>query len=141
MIREQGNISQQLTSQTALTASNTVDGTYLNDDFDGIVFELNVSSVSVTGGTLDVYIQTDIGGTYYDVAHFVQIAASSADSYFASVSIHKSLYVGTTAKTGTLAASSVAGLPPMRRAFRVKNVVATAAFTFVVNAYFNHQNK
>lgn len=141
MIRQAGNVAQQLTSQSAATASNTVDGIYNVSDMDGIVFELNVSVVSVTGGTLDVYIQTNIGGTFYDVAHFVQIAASSADSYFAVVPVHKSLYVGTTAKTGTLAASSVAGLPPMSNAFRVKSVIATAAFTYVVNAYFNHQNK
>ena len=104
--------------------------------------------VGATGGTLDVYLQTsdDGGTTWYDWAHFPQLAAgASAIKYAFSVPSAGELGI-TTIGSGTspaLAANTVVGGPwgDRIRALYVAGASTSAGAAVVINIYgwFSHK--
>jgi len=138
-----GIVSQRIANQSAASASVTDVYTLAEGDFDSVTFKLNVSAVSATGGTLDVYIQTTIdGGTnWLDCGHFAQISASSASDYYMTIPVAGAAAYHGAGADASLTASSAAGLPLMSRSIRVKGVIATTAFTYTVDALFNNISK
>lgn len=60
-------------NSTAAAGSLTANGL---DQFDW--FMLDVTIQGATGDTLDIYLQRDVGGTWVDWIHLVQLAASAA---------------------------------------------------------------
>ncbi|MCL5436080.1 MAG: hypothetical protein M1275_03285 [Patescibacteria group bacterium] len=135
-----GIISQRIASQSAATADTADTAVLQEGDMAAVVVKLNVTTVSVTGGTLDVYIQTspDGGTTWIDAAHFAQISASTANAHFAIVPVAG----GAGAVKGAVGAKTVSasnlGVPLLGRFIKVVGVVATAAFTFTVDVYYHH---
>jgi len=112
------------------------------NDFDSILFRLDVSSLTGTSPTLDVYIQTtdDGGTTWYDVAHFAQQTGATTNPLFAKVSQEGDSYIGAVGDA-SIAAGSVSGLPIMNKLVRIKYVFGgtVTAADFTVKAIVSEQ--
>ncbi|MDE1971523.1 MAG: hypothetical protein KGI50_08185 [Patescibacteria group bacterium] len=137
-------VTQQLASQTQVTASSVNDVTVFNNfDFDSVVFELNVTNASGTNPTLDVYIQTqDTSGNWIDAHHFVQITASNASKYYATCAVaNHSANIGLVG-SATISAAT-AGVPLLSNNVRSHAVIGgtTPMFSYSIVMYFNHQNE
>jgi hypothetical protein len=136
-------IAQQILTQTAATAAATIQPFILSpSDFDGVTFELNVTAVTGTSPTLDLFIQTqDTDGNWRDCVHFTQITASSASRYYASLTPGSSdRYIGAITTTSISAATLGVGL--LTNNLRaVANLGGTSpAFTYTLRAYLSAQS-
>ena len=107
--------TRQILSDTSPAAASSAAGTsraYGLADCDSIT--VVGSLVGATGGTLDVYIQTshDGGTTWFDWAHFAQLASGAAaikQSFHQGRDSNASVTTVGTAATPALAASTVVG--------------------------------
>ena len=103
------------TDATGVTGSQTQ--VIVSNDFNQLVAMLTSSAFSGSAPTLDVVLQTsaDGGTTFYDLVHFDQMngTVTNTNAYFARFADLKSssLYIGQGAKSGSLAAGHVSGLP------------------------------
>lgn len=134
-----------ITSSTTLasTASTTTPGSTARVAVRYQAMLVIVNVTAFTGGTLDVYLQDsfDDGTTWYDCAHFSQLAATASLKQAFSVALDKtpvSIGIGTTGTPGVaLAANSVRPGPwgPLIRPIYVTgagtsgaNIVETVTF-------------
>lgn len=108
----------QISGTTPASASTAVVGSAVSglDDFESLLVEADL--IGATGGTLDVYLQTNPSGdgsTWVDYAHFPQLlAGAAAISYAFAVSLAGQQLTPTHVGKGTspaLAAGSVLGGP------------------------------
>jgi hypothetical protein len=138
-MRIQGIISDTSPSSASTAAGDIVSGLA---NFDALTIIANL--VGATGGTLDVYLQTswDGGTTWYDWAHFPQLAAGAAAINY-TISAPSSgdpspIVVGKNT-TPALAANSVVGSVwgPQLRALYVagSSTSAGAAVTITICGY------
>jgi len=136
-------IAQLILSQTAATAAATIQPFNLSpSDFDGVTFELNVTAVTGTSPTLDVYIQTqDSAGNWRDVVHFTQITASSASRYYAEITPGSGdRYIGAVTSTGISAGTLGVGI--LTNNLRAVSQIGgtTPTFTYTLQAYLSAQS-
>lgn len=140
---QQFTISDTSPASASTAAGSTVRGLG-NLEALRVVAEL----VGATGGTLDVYLQTsdDSGTTWYDWAHFPQLAASASAIKYA-FSVPSAGEVGITVigknTTPALAANTVIGGPwgDRIRALYVagSSTSAGAAVAITINGWTSHK--
>ena len=75
-------ISQVAITGTSPAAASTVAGATQEGLGEAVSLTIVATLAGATGGTLDVYLQTsyDDGTTWYDMAHFPQLAGGAASS-------------------------------------------------------------
>lgn len=109
-------------------------------DWDSLLAQLT-TTLDSGSGTLDVYLQTqDPAGNWYDMVHFVQIAAAVTVPLYARLSLEGQSYVGAVGSK-TIAASAV-GVPPITNNFRLAwTVSGTVSFTPTLNLIASQQDR
>lgn len=113
-------MAQQVATTGATGSSGPI--TLRFADFDSMIFALTASSMSATA-TLDVWVQSsfDGGSTFYDIAKFPSISASSASPRFVAASLFANSNIGL-ANVNTTTISSTAGgtlLPLLSNVFQI----------------------
>lgn len=138
------SIPKKISDTSPAAASTAVSAATARDmaGFDAITILATLTGA--TGGTLDVYLQSswDGGTTWYDLAHFTQLAAAaSAVTYKATLALSTTIVTVGKGSTGTpavaLAANTVAGghWGDLIRAVYVAGVGTTVGAAQLINIY------
>jgi hypothetical protein len=127
--------SRTILASTAVTATSTgTTAVYIPAIKSGLVAVLDVTAAgTLVGDTLDVYLQTEVNSSWYDVIRFTQVLGNGGAKKF----VHKIIGEAATVEyeTGTgLAAAADRDLfgDSWRTRYVVTNGGGTHAFTFSV---------
>jgi len=128
---------------SALTASGNSTDIFIDSNAETVLFELNLSAVSGTSPTLDLYLQQEINGSYIDICRFAQQTAVTTNKIYASFSLANMTkasdgIIGAVGN-GTISANTTSGVPIISRTFRAKYTIGgtSPSFTTALTAYTN----
>lgn len=122
----------RIATLTAVTASANYPLQLTEPVLNGIVLDVNLTAVTGTTPTLDLYFQTskDGGSTWLDMAHLTQLITTTANHVFVSVpTISPSVLCGQVGDA-TASAGTVTGLPMLSPNVRVKAIIAGTSPVF-----------
>lgn len=113
------------------TSSVTATGEFSLTTFSNTLLKLSCTAASGTSPTLNVYLQgtPDRGTTWVDVVSFTQLAASSANSYYANLGSGGDSKVSAAFTSGSATTATVSA-PLISRQYRVIASVAGTGPSF-----------